>query len=103
MSDRTQGALDLWETKLASAHGWDIDHDTMLAIITVNEAARRVANPDHEAAWVIFKREFPCQCDEAYKARELFDPQCFYHQMDPEIMGWFVDAALGFDPPENTG
>ena len=49
MSD-LQDALDLWETKLVSAHGWDIDHDTMLAILTVNEAARRGANPDLKAA-----------------------------------------------------
>ena len=49
MSD-LQNAIDKWESKLASAHGWDIDHDTMFAILKVNEAARLVADPDIEAA-----------------------------------------------------
>ena len=48
MSD-LQTDLNHWTDKLASAHGWDIDHDTMLAIIHVNEAARKYANPDIEA------------------------------------------------------
>ena len=49
MSD-LQTDLNHWTDKLASAHGWDIDHDTMLAIIHVNEAARKYAKPDYEAA-----------------------------------------------------
>ena len=39
-------AIDRWESWLASAHGVDFDHDTMYAIVTVNEAARLVANPE---------------------------------------------------------
>ena len=48
MSDLAD-ALDRWESWLASAHGVDFDHDTMYAIVTVNEAARLVADPDLEA------------------------------------------------------
>jgi alkylhydroperoxidase/carboxymuconolactone decarboxylase family protein YurZ len=39
-----QEHIDHWETWLASAHGCDFDHDTMQAILHVNEAARLVAN-----------------------------------------------------------
>ena len=51
MSEMTdlQGHIDRWESWLASAHGCDIDHDTMQAILHVNEAARRWANPELEA------------------------------------------------------
>ena len=45
-----QEHIDKWESWLASAHGCDFDHDTMQAILHVNEAARRVANPDLIAA-----------------------------------------------------
>ncbi len=49
MDSELQAYIDTWETKLASAHGWDIDHDTMQAILHVNEAARKVANlPDFD-------------------------------------------------------
>ena len=45
-----EDALDKWETWLSSAHGVNFDYDTMLAIITINEAARRYANPNMQAA-----------------------------------------------------
>ncbi len=45
MSD-LQEHINKWESWLASAHGCDFDHDTMQAILHVNEAARRVANLD---------------------------------------------------------
>lgn len=52
------------------------------------EAGTKVAR-DSLVAWV-----GTCTCDDAYRDRELIDPQCDYHVIEPEVSAPEIAAAV---------